>query len=295
MATQPIHQWTHDGAEVLIVRFCEADGLSSYGFKYPLTPGTTVEAPDWDPKPNCGNGLHGWPWGMNIGDGKDPEWNKTWMVIGANPEDVIDLGGKVKFRRGTVRLVGQWYEAGNHVLNGQMAWVHARTKGTPERAENEMGSASATGGSSSASATGGRGSASATGGSSSASATGERGSASATGGSSSASATGWRGSASATGEMGSASATGEMGSASATGGRGSASATGDCSAAVCTNLDGRVRGGKYSALALAWHNPKANRLEMRVGIIGRGDGKDKKLKSDTWYRLNARGQFVVEG
>lgn len=29
-----------------------------YGFKWPLEVGVTVECPDWDPKPKCGNGLH---------------------------------------------------------------------------------------------------------------------------------------------------------------------------------------------------------------------------------------------
>jgi hypothetical protein len=34
-------------------------------------------------------------------------------------------------------------------------------------------------------------------------------------------------------------------------------------------------------------------MEMRCALIGRGDGKDKKLKADTWYRLNERGQFYA--
>jgi hypothetical protein len=54
-----------------------------------------------------------------------------------------------------------------------------------------------------------------------------------------------------------------------------------------------VKAGPYSALALAWWNEKAQRSEMRVALIGKGDGKDKKLKADTWYKLNARGQFVA--
>ena len=46
---------------VLILRVCRKDGSSSRGFKWP-TEGV-VEAPDWDPRAECGRGLHGWLWG----------------------------------------------------------------------------------------------------------------------------------------------------------------------------------------------------------------------------------------
>ncbi|MGE0362760.1 MAG: hypothetical protein AB7R67_18755, partial [Vicinamibacterales bacterium] len=228
------HQWTHDGAEVLGVRFCATDGASSYGFRYPLTVGAVVEAPDWDPTPECGHGLHMWPWGFSVGEGAEPNWSATWLVLGALPADVVGIGGKCKVRRATVRYVGDWQGAAAHVLAGQMAWVHAHADGAAS-ATGGRGAASATGGSGAASATGdwgaasatgGRGAASATGGSGAASATGGCGAASATGGSGAASATGGSGAASATGEWGAASATGEWGAASATGWRGAASATG---------------------------------------------------------------------
>ena len=45
---------------VLAIRTCRPDGSSSAArsFKYPLTPGSVVAAPDWDPTPKCGGGLH---------------------------------------------------------------------------------------------------------------------------------------------------------------------------------------------------------------------------------------------
>ena len=265
----PRHQWTHDGTEVLILRFCAKDGASSHGFVYPLTVGSRVEAPDWTETPSCGGGLHGWPWGFSMGDGMNPEWTATWLVLGALPADVIDLGGNVKVRQAIVRYVGDWQDATAFVLPGQMAWVHHAAEGA-ERSEAERGAASATGGSGAASATG------------------ERGAASATGWSGAASATGWSGAASATGERGAASATGERGAASATGERGAASVTGGSGAAVVTGLNGKAQAGEYGCLALAWWNARAGRVEMRCARTGGKDG----LKPHTWYRMNGRGKFV---
>jgi len=192
-----IARWTHDGDEVLILKCVPRDGRAYNGFVWPLTVGAAVEAPDFDAAPACGNGLHGWPWGFAIGDGRDPDWRDgQWLVFGSQPADVVDLGGKVKARAGVVRFVGAWWEATDFVLAGQMAWV----------AHAAHGAASATGERGAASATGERGAASATGWSGAASATGERGAAS---------ATGWRGAASATGESSSAAVTGADGRAQA--------------------------------------------------------------------------------
>ncbi len=312
------HQWTHDGDEVLIVKCVAADGSSHGGFKWPLQVGATVEPESWNPAPTCGEGLHGWPWGLSIGDGKDPDWQGKWLVFGAKREDVVSLGGKCKARAGVIRYVGNWWAATGFVLAGQMALVHATASGSAS-STGERGSASSTGERGSASSTGWRGSASSTGASGSASSTGERGSASSTGESGSASSTGWSGSASSTGWSGSASSTGERGSASSTGASGSASSTGwsgsasstgwrgsasstgesgsasstgACSAAVVTAFDGKARGGPLGVIALAFHNPATQRSEMRAALIGDGIGKSKKLKPNVWYRLNEAGKFV---
>ena len=174
------HQWTNGGSEVLILRYCNADGSSYGGFIHPLTVGETVTAPDWKPAAECGGGIHGWPWGLSLGSGKKPDWNATWQVYGVLPCDIVDLGGKCKFRTGTLRHVGDWHSAMMFVLAGQIAYVEHSARGA-------------------------------------ASATGARGAASATGWSGAASATGWRGAASATGESGAASATGASGAAVVTG------------------------------------------------------------------------------
>ena len=198
---------------------------------------------------------------MSLGEGKDCEWNALWQVYGVKPSDIINLGGKVKFRTGVLRFIGTWDSATNFVLSGQMAWVHHSARGA-------------------ASATGERGSASATGESGSASATGERGAAS---------ATGWSGSASAIGESGAASATGWSGAASATGWRGAASATGESGSAFVTGLYGKARGGEGGCIALAYQNPKTGKVEMHCARTGKG----QKCRANIWYQLNSKGKFVV--
>jgi len=198
----PIHQWTHNDSEVLFVRCLDHDGSSHGGFRWlpdeaferllaghAEKAGLLVEAADWDPAPVCGGGLHGWPWGIGVGIGRNP--SPYGLVFSAPADSVVEIEwGKCKVPKARVVYVGPLGSCMAYTSAGRCAWIEA----------NSSGSASATGWSGSASATGGRGSASATGGSGSASATGGRGSASATGGSGSASATGWSGSASATGE-----------------------------------------------------------------------------------------------
>lgn len=82
------------------------------------------------------------------------------------------------------------------------------------------------------------------------------------------------------------------GAASNSGTRGAASSTAPGTAAICTGLEGKAMAAEYGCIALAWWNEKAQRVEMKSAEIG--NGKDKKLKPNVWYRLNAKGQFVVD-
>jgi hypothetical protein len=261
----PSHQWTNGGGEVFVLRFCGHDGSSYNGFKHPIKVGETVTAPDWKNTDACGNGIHGWPWGLSIGEGKEADWGALWQVYGVNPKEIagnLEGGGKCKFRIGVLRFIGDWHAAMLFVLDGQIAWVQHAASGA-------------------ASATGYRGAASAT---------GYRGAASATGDSGAASATGDSGAASATGDGGAASATGDSGAASATGDRGAASAKGKCTLAAVTGAFGRARAGEFGCIALGWWNAKLERMEMRCALIGTGKGQ---LKPDTWYRLDdTTGEFV---
>ena len=269
----PAHQWTNKDGEVLILRFVGHDGKSYGGFQHPMKVGESVTAPDWDSKPTCGSGIHGWPLGLSLGEGKECDWSALWQAYGAKPADItgnLEGGGKCKFRTGTLRFLGDWQSANTFILSAQITWVQQASSGA-------------------ASSTGDSGAASSTGYSGAASSTGSRGAASSTGDSGAASSTGDSGAASSTGDSGAASSTGSSGAASSTGYSGAASSTGDSGAAVATGINGRAMTGKFGCIALAWWNEKAERSEMRVSKVGQGP---RSLKPNVWYTLDNAGKFV---
>ena len=132
----PAHQWLNGGSEVLLLKCVDVEGKAYGGFQWPLEVGATVEAPDWNDEPVCGGGLHGWPWGIGIGGGKNPDWSGIWIVYGADPADVVHVadenGDKSKAKRGVIRFVskpGDWQSATNFILRGQIAWVQQASRG----------------------------------------------------------------------------------------------------------------------------------------------------------------------
>ena len=99
----------------LVLRVCGPNGESYNGFRWPLTVGAEVVAPDWNERAECGNGLHGWLYGSgdigvaNIVDGA------VWLVVEV-AEPIVMLGGKCKYQRGTVRCVGPMHAAAAYML-----------------------------------------------------------------------------------------------------------------------------------------------------------------------------------
>lgn len=106
----------------LVLRTCAIDMTSSHGFIWPDV-GGIAEAQDWDPNPQCGNGLHGWLYGQGDSDcrhGKDecfvlPEPAK-WMVLEVATTDIVDLGGKCKFPRCKVLFAGERKAATDYLI-----------------------------------------------------------------------------------------------------------------------------------------------------------------------------------
>ena len=261
----PKHKWTHTGDKVLVVRQCAHDGSSSRGFMWPKS--GLVTCPDWEPHNKCGNGLHGWPWGLALGDGTCQDYSYLWLVVAVDPSDVIDVesnGGKVKFKQGEVIFAGEWWKAMKITEEGRVAWINQAAKG--QAATSGDSSSAATSGYSSSSATSGDSSSAATSGNSSSAAT--------SGNSSSAATSGYRSSAATSGDSS------------------SAASTGKASVAVCTGSGSRAKAGEYGVIALSWRNDNRGRAEMRCSRVV--DGKRGTLKPNVWYRLNSRGRFVQE-
>ena len=89
----------------LYLRTVSADYTSHGAFQWPREVGAVVEAPDWNPEPVCGGGLHGLPWGQGalglLGDNGDD----VWLVVAADHAVRID-NDKSKFPRCTIVYVG---------------------------------------------------------------------------------------------------------------------------------------------------------------------------------------------
>jgi hypothetical protein len=212
----PIHQWTHDGDEVLIVKCVQPGGESSRGFVWPKS--GEVTTPNWSTEPNCeSGGLFGWPWGLNIGGGKEPDYQGDWIVFAADPASVVDLDDKAKAGpTAEVVFYGHWSEALRFTQAGRDAWLEHRFAAARAQAATARGkkvSDEVRG---------------------AATASGDRGAATASGYSGAATASGYSGAATASGDRGAATASGYSGAATASGYSGAATASGDRGAAVCT-------------------------------------------------------------
>jgi hypothetical protein len=171
---------------------------------------------------------------------------------------------------------------------------------TSKHTDEDRSASSATGYSSASSATGYRSASSATGYRSASSATGYRSASSATGDSSASSATGDRSASSATGDRSASSATGDRSASSATGYSSASMTTGWASrseiapadkpqhaVAIAVGGESRARAPQESAIVLAYRNERGELLHIRASKVG-----ENGVKPDTWYTLDANGEFV---
>ncbi|MEN1718809.1 hypothetical protein AAIH56_28290 [Pseudomonas aeruginosa] len=147
--------------------------------------------------------------------------------------------------------------------------------------------ASNTGNQSAASNTGYQSAASNTGDYSAASNTGNRSAASNTGNRSAASNTGNRSAASNTGNRSAASNTGDYSAASNTGYQSAAEVSGKESVAASLGIEGRARASAGSAIVLCHRDDEGRLIHIRASKVG-----ENGVEPDTWYQLNAEGEFV---
>jgi hypothetical protein len=151
----PIHQWTHKGDKVLLVKCVDRDGKGHKGFQWPKS--GTVRPDYCSMEPNCDSGgLFGWAWGLNIGGGKDPDYHGCWIVLAAAPALVVEVGSEKHKAAGEAEVVyyGDWAGAMSFTLEGRMAWFDQKTNGATDKATGWSGAASATGWSGAACLTG---------------------------------------------------------------------------------------------------------------------------------------------
>ncbi|WP_413410842.1 hypothetical protein [Ralstonia sp. Ralssp135] len=165
--------------------------------------------------------------------------------------------------------------------------VKAEGKNKSATASGDSGAATASGYFGAATASGYYGAATASGNYGAATASGDSGAATASGNYGAATASGYYGAATASGYYGAATASGDSGAATASGYSGAATASGDSGAATASGRNGKVKGKNGCALFLVYRDDDWKIVHAKAAIVGQ-DG----IKEDTFYRLNASGDFV---
>ncbi|HHJ2545579.1 TPA: hypothetical protein ACQGYD_006305 [Pseudomonas aeruginosa] len=122
---------------------------------------------------------------------------------------------------------------------------------------------------------------------SAASNTGDYSAASNTGDYSAASNTGDYSAASNTGNQSAASNTGDYSAASNTGNQSAAEVSGKESVAASLGIEGRARASAGSAIVLCHRDDEGRLIHIRASKVG-----ENGVEPDTWYQLNAEGEFV---
>ena len=154
----------------------------------------------------------------------------------------------------------------------------------------DRSAATNTGYHSAATNTGYRSAATNTGDQSAATNTGYHSAATNTGDRSAATNTGYRSAATNTGDQSAATNTGYHSAATNTGDRSAASVEGKASVAVSIGVGGKARGSLGCAICLVHRNENTGEITaIRASKVG-----ENGVKPDTWYSLNAGGEFVEE-
>ena len=92
--------------KVLVTKFVRVGMSSAHdpNFKYPTS--GNVKCPDWVANNKCGNGLHGWKFGLGDYSTHSYASDDLMLVLEIEDSSIIDLGGKVKFLEGNVVFCG---------------------------------------------------------------------------------------------------------------------------------------------------------------------------------------------
>jgi hypothetical protein len=249
-----------------------------YGFVWPRS--GRVECEDWEPTPECGNGLHALRDG--VGDGRLLCWrdDAVWLVLQRpDDDDVIDLDGKVK---------APWWDV---LFSGtrQDAIEYAETHCGLDPAKCVGGWATSSGD---------RGHATSSGDFSMATSSGDFSVATSSGHYSRAASIGYCSYAASSGHGGHATSSGDFSRAASNGYRSYAASNGDYSmaasigmnsAAASVGVGGRVAAGRRGAIAALYRDDK-NQVRFATGVVGEGG-----IKPNTWYLANRDGQLIEDG
>jgi len=288
-----------------MLRTCAADGTSHGGFRWPKE--GPVSCPDWDPKPECGHGLHGLLWGggnLSLLSNAD---DAIWQIV--EIEEWVEIDRKVKVPRGAVVYSGDMAGA---TVGIAMKWLDHLKKTNAFTVEG----GAAIGGSSKLAASGYSSQLAAIGGSSKLAASGDysklaasgdysqlaasgdysklaaSGDSSqlaASGGSSKLAASGDYSQLAASGYSSKLAASGDSSKLAASGGSSKLAASGDYSIAMCAGPNSTAAAGTNGTIALTWWDAEAKRFRVVVGYVGE-DG----IEAGVFYRVE-NGKLAPTG
>jgi hypothetical protein len=86
------------------LRTTDKNGKAHGGFQWPMQVGAIVDAPYWNQRAECGQGLHGLKDGLGDASHLSGASDAVWWIVKA--DDAVDLGGKHKFPRCEVVALG---------------------------------------------------------------------------------------------------------------------------------------------------------------------------------------------
>jgi len=135
--------------------------------------------------------------------------------------------------------------------------------------------------------TGDRANAATTGERANAATTGYRANAATTGDRANAVTTGYLANAATTGYLANAVTTGEGANAATTGYRAYAATTGEHAVSAALGIEGKAKAGFGGAIVLCHRNNSGELIHIRASKVG-----ENGVKADTWYSLDASGEFV---
>src|SRR5690348_404804 len=242
----------------LILRSCKADMSSHGGFVWPKS--GPVEAPDWNPEPVCGRGLHGLLWGEGNWGLLCSDFDAQWLVVEVDdaPENLVKIDDqKVKFHRGNVVYAGEMSLAVTKVLCSGEAF---------QRAIREAGDNSSSGDCSKAASSGDY---------SKAASSGDCSKAASSGDCSKAASSGDYSKAASSGDYSKAASSGDYSTAASSGHSSTAASSGDCSKAASSGHSSKAAssGDSSKAASSGDSSTAAARGEKTIAMVAGIGGK----------------------
>ena len=292
---QKAHTWTDGGDRVLILRRIAKDGTSHGGFSEwgkPDELNITIRPKEFVDAPTCGGGLHGWAWGMGLGEGCDYSLcDDRWLVVSAKPDDVVgevDGGDKVKCREVVKIFDGTFAGAWAMINGGRHRLIAAMAASCVDAtaASGDYSKLAASGHSSKLAASGDYSNLAASGHYSKLAASGHYSKLAASGDSSNLAASGDYSNLAASGHYSKLAASGHYSKLAASGDYSNLAASGKSSIAAAIGTNGIVAAGELGCIVSTYWDSENSRYRVVVGYVGQ-DG----IEAGVSYRLNSDHKF----